>query len=64
MWLGDFVAAREDCEQSLKLYAPANRAFTVISATDPRVSTLLNLSGALSYLGYADQARAKDREAL
>jgi predicted ATPase len=31
---------------------------------DPRVSALTNLSSALSYLGYADQARARDLEAL
>jgi predicted ATPase len=64
MWLGNFLAAREDFEKCLKLYASANRAFSINSAMDPRASTLTNLSGGLSYLGYADQARARDREAL
>jgi class 3 adenylate cyclase/tetratricopeptide (TPR) repeat protein len=63
LWLGNFAAAREDFEQGLKLYAPANRASSN-SAMDPRVAALTNLSGALSYLGYADQARERDREAL
>ena len=64
MWLGNFVAGREDLEQCLKLIAPANRASSVTPAMDPRVATLTNLSSALSYLGYADQARARDLEAL
>ena len=63
-WLGNFVAGREDFEQGLKIHAPANRAPSVTPVMDPRVAALTNLSSALSYLGYADQARARDLEAL
>jgi predicted ATPase len=65
MWLGNFVAGREDNEQSLKLHAPAHGAlFATVMAEDPRVAALISISSALSYLGYADQARARDAEAL
>ena len=63
-WLGNFVAGREDFEQGLKIHVPANRAPSVSPVMDPRVAALTNLSSALSYLGYADQARATDLEAL
>ena len=56
-WLGNFVAGRADFEQGLKLTAPANRASSVTSAMDARVSALTNLSSALSYLGYARSER-------
>ena len=65
MWFGNLVAGREDYEQSLRLHAPAHEALVgSVMAEDPRVAALISMSSALSYLGYADQARAKDVEAL
>jgi predicted ATPase len=65
LWLGKFVAAREDFEQSLKIHTPARRASSkATAAEDPRVAALINISTALSYLGYADQARERDADAL
>jgi hypothetical protein len=65
MWFGNFVDAREDYEQCLKLHTPAGRVlFATVTAEDPRLAALINTSCALSYLGYADQARARDVEAL
>jgi tetratricopeptide (TPR) repeat protein len=65
LWLGNFLAARKDFEQSLQIQTPARRASShVLAAEDPRVAALINLSTALSYLGYADQARQRDADAL
>jgi hypothetical protein len=64
VWLGNFLDARDDFERCLKLHASANRFTSVNSVMDPRASVLTNLSSALSYLGYSDQARARDLEAL
>jgi class 3 adenylate cyclase/predicted ATPase len=65
LWLGNFVAARKDFEKSLKIHTPARRAPSKApAAEDPRVAALINMSTALSYLGYADQARERDADAL
>jgi tetratricopeptide (TPR) repeat protein len=64
VWLGNFLDARDDFERYLTLHASANRFTSVNSVMDPRVSVLTNLSSTLSYLGYSDQARERDLEAL
>jgi class 3 adenylate cyclase/predicted ATPase len=65
LWRGDFVVTRNDIEYCLKQDIQAHRAvFAALTAEDSYVSSTINLSCALSCLGYADKARATDAEAL
>ena len=65
IWRGDFVAGCNDYKQCLEQDARAHREFfATLVAEDPYVAILTDLSCVLSYLGYLDQARARDAEAL
>lgn len=66
-WLhrGELGSARAHLEQGLALYDPAqHRSLTALFAENARVAMLSFLSLTLGLLGYADQARARSREAL
>lgn len=66
-WLhcGELGPARAHLEQGLALYDPAqHRSLTVLFAENARVAMLSFLSLTLGLLGFADQARARSREAL
>jgi predicted ATPase/class 3 adenylate cyclase len=66
-WLhrGELGAARAHLEQGLALYDPAqHRSLTALFAENARVAMLSFLSLTLGLLGFADQARARSREAL
>jgi class 3 adenylate cyclase/predicted ATPase len=62
-FLGDFVQARIHLEQAVALYDPQKRQ-PHRALTDPGVSSLSMLAGALWMLGYPEQARQKSTEAL
>jgi len=65
LFLGEFAAARAHLERGLALFDPEDRPFYgTLALQDARVMMLGNLSGALVPLGYLDQARARDDEAL
>jgi len=62
-FLGDFVQARAHLERAIALYDPQKRR-PHRSLTDPGVSSLSMMAGALWMLGYPEQARRKSTEAL
>jgi class 3 adenylate cyclase/predicted ATPase len=62
-FLGDFAQARTHLEQAVALYDPQKRR-PHRALTDPGVSSLSMLAGALWMLGYPEQARQKSTEAL
>lgn len=63
--LGQLRAARTQFEQGLALYDPVqHRSLTLLFAENARVATLGFLSLTLGLLGFADQARARNGEAL
>jgi class 3 adenylate cyclase/predicted ATPase len=62
-FLGDFAHARAHLERAVALYDPLKRR-PHRALTDPGVSSLSILAGALWMLGYPEQARQKSTEAL
>ena len=63
--LGDLVLARGHLEKSLALYDPQqHRSHAVRYGLDPKVGGLTRLAEALWHLGYPDQSRRKNQEAL
>jgi predicted ATPase len=62
-FLGDFARARFHLEQAVALYDPRKRR-PHRALTDPGVSSLSILAGALWMLGYPEQARQQSAEAL
>jgi len=62
-FLGDFAQARAHLERAVALYDPQKRR-PHRALTDPGVSSLSMLAGALWMLGYPEQAREKSTEAL
>jgi class 3 adenylate cyclase/predicted ATPase len=62
-FLGDFAHARAHLERAVSLYDPQKRR-SHRALTDPGVSSLSLLAGALWMLGYPEQARQKSTEAL
>ena len=62
-FLGDFAQARAHLERAVALYDPQKRR-PHRTLTDPGVSSLSMLAGALWMLGYPEQARQKSAEAL
>jgi predicted ATPase len=61
--LGDFAHARAHLERAVALYDPQKRR-PHRALTDPGISSLSMLAGALWMLGYPEQARQKSTEAL
>jgi predicted ATPase len=62
---GRFAEARRHLEQALELYDPAqHRTPAFVYAFDPKVVCLDYLARALLPLGFVDQARERNREAL
>ena len=62
-FLGKFIDARTYFENALSLWDARYRAFAVAPG-DPYVVTLIYLSRTLLCLGYVDQARQRQKEAL
>jgi class 3 adenylate cyclase/predicted ATPase len=62
-FLGDFAHARTHLERAVALYDPQKRR-SHRALTDPGVSALSLLAGALWMLGYPEQARQRSTEAL
>jgi len=62
-FLGNFTHARPHLERAAALYDPQKRR-SYRALTDPGVSCLSLLAGALWMLGYPEQARQKSAEAL
>jgi class 3 adenylate cyclase/predicted ATPase len=62
-YLGKFIDARAYLESALSLWDPMHRAFWP-SPEDVYVTTLIELSRTLLYLGYVDQAHLRRTEAL
>jgi predicted ATPase len=62
-FLGDFAQARTHLERAVALYDPQKRR-PHRALTDPGVSSLSILAGALWMLGYPEQARQKSTAAL
>jgi class 3 adenylate cyclase/predicted ATPase len=62
-FLGDFAHARTHLERAVALYDPQKRR-PHRALTDPGVSSLSMLAGALWMLGYPEQSRQKSTEAL
>jgi predicted ATPase len=63
--MGDLAQARTHLEQGLALYDPRqHHAHAFLYGHDPGVFCLLYLATVLWHLGYPDQARQKDYEAL
>src|SRR5262249_51317504 len=63
--LGEFTLAREDLEQGLVLFDPADRPFYAeVLAFDPLVGLLAFSTLSLSYLGYLEQAQSRAEAAL
>jgi hypothetical protein len=62
-YVGDFVVARTLLEQSCELGNPTNRAVGA-GSEDPYAGLLAQLAGALTYLGYIEQARLRLNVAL
>ena len=64
-WQGEFVPAREHLERAIAQYDPRQHPIhTAWYAQDPAVVCLIRLATVLWYLGYPDQALAKERDAL
>ncbi len=64
-WRGEFRNARAHLEEGLALFDPADRPFyAALSLQDAQVMMLSFLSIVLGALGYMNQSRARDDEAL
>jgi adenylate cyclase len=66
LFMGEFVRAREQaarCVKSLEASAATAAVRTVIGASDPKTASISILCWPLMVLGYADQARQRNREA-
>ena len=62
--LGDFIAAREHCEQGSALYDPrVHHSHVFIYGTDPGVACLFWGALTVWFLGYPDQALERSRKA-
>ena len=64
-FLGEFAMAREHSEQSLDLYdARQHRSLAALYGFNPQIFCLGRLSQSLWLLGYPEQARQRNQEAL
>ena len=64
-YLGEFARARFSLEQGIALYNPErHHALAALHGEDLGVSCLSFMAWMLGWLGYAEQARQRDHEAL
>ena len=66
LWMGDFVLAREHFEAAIAFYDPERHRILSVrfEGVDANINNLPMLALALWHLGYPDQARARNNEAI